>query len=260
MITAGCDIGSLTTKAVILNKTRVLGHGVTRSTPDPEADLILVMNQALLGTGIAQEEIVYCIGTGYGRERIPFADKVVSELSCHAKGSKWLMPSVRTIIDVGGQDCKAMHLDAQGNIEKFCTNDKCAAGTGRFLEVMAKLIGVELEDLGKLAGEAREPIQLAATCTAWCQAEVITKLNLKVPKADIAAGVNNAMAARVAIVAKAAGVEKDVCMTGGVAKNVGVLKALEEHLAVPMRRLRADPQIIGALGAAVVARETMEGK
>jgi predicted CoA-substrate-specific enzyme activase len=153
-----------------------------------------------------------------------------------------------------------MHLDAQGNIEKFCTNDKCAAGTGRFLEVMAKLIGVELEELGKLASEARDPIQLAATCTAWSQAEVICKLNLKVPKADIAAGINNAMAARVAILAKAAGIEKDVCMTGGVAKNVGVLKAMEEQLDVPMRRLGVDPQIVGALGAAVIAKENIGGK
>jgi (R)-2-hydroxyacyl-CoA dehydratese activating ATPase len=260
MITAGCDIGSLTTKAVILNNTKVMGHGVTRSTPNAEADLNKVMEEALGRARVDIKDISFCVGTGYGRERIPFADKVASELVCHARGAKWLMPSVRTIIDVGGQDCKAMHLDAQGNIEKFCTNDKCAAGTGRFLEVMAKLIGVELEDLGKLAGEAREPIQLAATCTAWCQAEVITKLNHKVPKADIAAGVNNAMAARVAILAKAAGVEKDVCMTGGVAKNVGVLKGLEEHFDVPMRRLRVDPQIVGALGAAVIAKETVGGK
>ncbi len=260
MITAGCDIGSLTTKVVVLNKTRVLDFAVARSHYDPVVGITEVMDRVLESTGIDMKDIAYCVGTGYGRERIPFADKAVSELACHARGAKWLMPSVRTIIDVGGQDCKAMHLDARGNIEKFCANDKCASGTGRFLEVMAKLIGVELEDLGKLAGEARDPIQLAATCTAWCQAEVICKLNLKVPKADIAAGINNAMAARVAMLAKAAGVEKDVCMTGGVAKNVGVLKALEVHLEVPMRRLRVDPQIVGALGAAVIAKESMEGK
>jgi (R)-2-hydroxyacyl-CoA dehydratese activating ATPase len=259
MITAGCDIGSLTTKAVILNNTRVLGFAVTRSTFDPVIGATEVMDKVLKDAGLTMKDIGFCVGTGYGRERIPFANKAVSEIACHAKGAKWLMPSVRTIIDVGGQDCKAMHLDAKGNIEKFCTNDKCASGTGRFLEVMAKLIGVELGDLGKLAGEARSPIQLSATCTAWSQAEVICKLNLKVSKADIAAGINNAMAARVAILAKAAGVEKDVCMTGGVAKNVGVLKALEESMDVPMRRLRVDPQIVGALGAAVIAKESMGG-
>jgi len=260
MITAGCDIGSLTTKVVLLNNTKVLGYAVARSHYDPVVGVTEVMDKVLKSTGIDRKDIGYCVGTGYGRERIPFANKVTSEISCHVKGAKWLMPSLRTIIDVGGQDCKAMHLDVQGNIEKFCTNDKCAAGTGRFLEVMAKLIGVELEELGKLAAEARDPIQLAATCTAWSQAEVICKLNLKVPKADIAAGINNAMAARVAILAKAAGIEKDVCMTGGVAKNVGVLKALEEQLDVPMRRLRVDPQIVGALGAAVIAKENLGGK
>jgi len=260
MITAGCDIGSLTTKAVILNNTKVLGFAVTRSTFDPVAGATEVMDKVLKDAGLKMKDIGFCVGTGYGRERIPFANKAISEIACHAKGAKWLMPSVRTIIDLGGQDCKAMHLDAKGSIEKFVTNDKCASGTGRFLEVMAKLIGVELGDLGKLAGEARGPIQLSATCTAWSQAEVIVKLNLKVPKADIAAGINNAMAARVAILAKAAGVEKDVCMTGGVAKNVGVLKALEESMDVPIRRLRVDPQIVGALGAAVIAKESMGGK
>jgi (R)-2-hydroxyacyl-CoA dehydratese activating ATPase len=250
----------LTTKAVILNSTRVLGFAVTRSHFDPVIGVTEVMEKVLKSTKLDMKDIAYCVGTGYGRERIPFAQKAVSEIACHAKGAKWLMPSVRTIIDVGGQDCKAMHLDTKGNIDKFCTNDKCAAGTGRFLEVMAKLIGVGLEELGKLSGDARNPIQLASTCTAWSQAEVVVKLNLKFPKADIAAGINNAMAARVAILAKAAGVEKDVCMTGGVAKNVGVLKALEEQLDLPMRRLRVDPQIVGALGAAVIAKESVGGK
>ena len=124
---------------------------------------------------------------------------------------------------------------------------------------MAKLIGVELEELGPLTEQARNPIQLAAVCTAWSQAEVITKLNLNYSKADIAAGINNAMAGRVAILAKAVGLEKDVCMTGGVAKNIGVVRAMEEQLGVPMRRLRVDPQIIGALGAAVIAKESIGG-
>ena len=259
MITAGCDIGSLTTKAVILNNTRVLAFAVARSHYDPVVGVTEVMNKVLKSAGIEMKDIGFCVGTGYGRERIPFAQKSVSEISCHAKGAQWLMPSVRTIIDVGGQDCKAMHVDAKGNIEKFVTNDKCASGTGRFLEVMAKLIGVELEDLGQLAEQARNPIQLSAVCTAWSQAEVVTKLNLKYSKADIAAGINNAMASRVAILAKAAGVEKDVCMTGGVAKNIGVLRAMEEQLGVPMRRLRVDPQIVGALGAAVIAKESIGG-
>lgn len=257
-IVAGCDIGSLTTKAVLLNNTKILGFAVARSHFDPVVGTTEVMDKVLKTSGLSMKDIACCVGTGYGREMIPFAQKAVSEIVCHAKGAKWLMPSVRTIIDVGGQDCKAMHLDARGNIEKFCTNDKCASGTGRFLEVMARLIGVGLDELGILSGDARNPIQLAAACTAWSQAEVIFSLNQNIPKPDIAAGVNNAMAARVGILAKAAGIEKDVCMTGGVAKNAGVLKALEEQLDVPIRRLRVDPQIVGALGAALLAREMMQ--
>ncbi|PKN04201.1 MAG: 2-hydroxyglutaryl-CoA dehydratase [Deltaproteobacteria bacterium HGW-Deltaproteobacteria-9] len=260
MIVAGCDIGSLTTKAVILNNTKIIGYAVTKSTFDPVACATKVMETVLKTAGLTMNDVAFCVGTGYGRERIPFVDKAVSELACHARGAHWLMPQVKSIIDVGGQDCKAMRLDAKGEIVKFITNDKCAAGTGRFLEVMAKLLGVELEELGKLTSHARDPIHLAATCTAWAQAEVIVHLNAKKPKADIAAGINNAMAARVAILARSVGIEKDVCMTGGVAKNIGVLEAMEKQLNIPIRRLKLDPQVIGALGAAVLAKQKMEGK
>ena len=260
MITAGCDIGSLTTKAVVLNDRKILGYAVTKSTFDPVVGATEVMEKALQDARVEKEAISYCVGTGYGRERIPFANAVASELTCHARGAQWLMPSVRTIIDVGGQDCKAMRLNGKGDMEKFMTNDKCASGTGRFLEVMAKLLGVELEELGKISAQASEPISLPAVCTAWSQAEVIVKLNMKVPKADIAAGINNAMAERIAMLTRSVGIESDVCMTGGVAKNVGVLKALEEQLAMPIRRLRVDPQIVGAIGAAVIAKEKMGGK
>ena len=260
MIAAGCDIGSLTTKAVILNHNKVIGYAITKSTFDPVIGANEVMEKVFKSTGVDRKDISYCVGTGYGRERIQFANSVASELTCHAKGAHWLIPSVRTVIDVGGQDCKAMRLDTEGDLEKFMTNDKCASGTGRFLEVMAKLLGVELEELGKISAQAREPISLPAVCTAWSQAEVIVKLNMKVPKADIAAGINNAMAERISMLTRSVGIEKDICMTGGVAKNVGVLKALEEHLSMPIRRLRVDPQIVGAIGAAVIAKEKMGGK
>lgn len=260
MIAAGCDVGSLTTKAVILDNTRIIGHALIRSSFNPEKSASEVMDMALSTAGITLNDIGFCVGTGYGRERIGFVGKAVSEIACHAKGAHWLLPSVRTIIDIGGQDCKAIRLDDKGNIARFVTNDKCASGTGRFLEVMAKLLGVELEELGKLSSSARNPISLAATCTAWAQAEVIMHLNTNTSKADLAAGINNAMATRVAILAKSVGVEKDVCMTGGVAKNSGVVSAMEKGLNVPIRRLRVDPQVMGALGAAVFAREKLGGK
>jgi len=260
MIAAGCDVGSLTTKAVILNNTKILSHALIRSSFNPEKSASEVMDMALNSAGICMKDIGFCVGTGYGRERIPFVGKAVSEIACHAKGAHFLLPSIRTIIDIGGQDCKAIRIDGKGDVVKFFTNDKCASGTGRFLEVMAKLLGVELEELGRLSSQATSPVTLAATCTAWAQAEVIVHLNTNATKADLAAGINAAMAARVAILARSVGVERDVCMTGGVAKNIGVLEALEKQLGVPIRRLRVDPQVMGALGAAVFAREKMGGR
>lgn len=259
MIVAGCDVGSLTTKAVILNQKSILGHAIVNSTFRPEESAREVMEKALAASGLSIGDIKFCVGTGYGRDRVPFVGKVVSEIACHAKGAHWLLPSVRTVIDIGGQDCKAIKVDARGNVVKFFTNDKCAAGTGRFLEVMAKLMGLSLDELGRLSDQAGEALQLASTCTVWAQAEVVHHLNAKKSKADIAASVNRAMAGRVAILARSVGTEKDVCMTGGVAKNMGVTSSLEKLLGVNIRRLRQDPQIIGALGAAVFARERMEG-
>lgn len=260
MIAAGCDVGSLTTKAVILNNTRIISQAVAKSSFNPEDSATEVMQSALTAAGLGMGDIGFCVGTGYGRERIPFVGKAVSEIACHAKGVHWLLPTVRTIIDIGGQDCKAIRLDAKGNVVKFITNDKCASGTGRFLDVMAKVLGVGIDELGGLSARAADPVALAATCTAWAQAEVIVHLNAGTSREDIAAGISDAMAARVAILARAVSIEKDVCMSGGVAKNTGVLKSLENQLNVPIRRLRIDPQVVGALGAAIFAREKMEGR
>lgn len=257
MIAAGCDVGSLTTKAVVLNGSAILGYAIIPSTFKPEESGRKVLDMALDRANLSREDIAFCVGTGYGRERMSFVDKAVSEIACHARGAHFLLPSVRTVIDIGGQDCKAVRLDAKGNILKFVTNDKCAAGTGRFLEVMAKLLQVSLEELGKLSSRAEEPLVIASTCTVWAQAEVIHHLNAKKTTADIAAAVNQAMAGRVAVLARSVGIEKDVSITGGVAKNTGVMSAMEKLLGARLRRLRIDPQLIGALGAAVHAREKL---
>ncbi|HON38881.1 MAG: acyl-CoA dehydratase activase [Desulfomonilia bacterium] len=253
MIVAGCDVGSLTSKAVILNDKTMLSHAVVRSSFRPGDSARAVMDQALDVAGLKMDEVRYCVGTGYGREKIPFVNKVYSEIACHARGARHLMPSVRTVIDIGGQDCKAIRLDDSGAVVKFVTNDKCAAGTGRFLDVMARLLGVNLDELGSLSAQAQAPLSLASTCTVWAQAEVIHHLNENTPIADIAAAVNQAMAGRVAILARSVGIDREVCMTGGVAKNTGVLTYLEKLLDVKIRRLRIDPQIVGALGAAFYA-------
>ena len=259
MIVAGCDIGSLTSKAVILNNRNILSQAVMRSSFRPDESARKVMDKALADAGIGMDELSCCVGTGYGREKIPFVDRVFSEIACHAKGARHLMPAVRTVIDIGGQDCKAIRLDDRGSVVKFITNDKCAAGTGRFLDVMARLLGVDPDRLGRLSARAGRPLSLASTCTVWAQAEVIHHLNENTPIADIAAAVNQAMAGRVAILARSVGLQPEVCMTGGVAKNVGVVAHLEKLLDVKIRRLRIDPQIIGAFGAALYAGETSGG-
>jgi predicted CoA-substrate-specific enzyme activase len=260
MITAGCDVGSLTAKAVILNSRSILGYEVIKAKSNPEESAGEVMEKAAAKAGISKSDIACCIGTGYGRSHIPFAEAAVSEITCHAKGARFLMPSVRTVIDIGGQDCKAIRIDKDGKVANFITNDKCAAGTGRFLEVMSGILGVNLSDLGPMNERARTELILSSTCTVWTQAEVIQLLNMQIPVDDIGAAVNVAMAKRVAILAKAVGLERDVCMTGGVAKNTGVVKSMEKLINTGIKRLREDPQIMGALGAAVIAQERLVAK
>jgi len=256
MITAGCDVGSLTSKAVLMKNKRIIGSYITKSRVKPEVSAREAMQGALQQAGISEDQITCCVGTGYGREKIPFVNVAVSEIACHGKGAKWLMPSVRTIIDIGGQDCKAMKIDASGKVIKFITNDKCASGTGRFLEVMARVLGINIEDLGRMSRKAKTPVILASTCTVWAQADVIKYLNSGYALEDIGAGINTAMANRIAILANTIKAEKDISMTGGVAKNEGVVTTLSKTLGQKIKVARkADPQLAGAIGAALFAEE-----
>jgi predicted CoA-substrate-specific enzyme activase len=259
MITAGCDVGSLTSKAVIMKDHRIVAQEVIRSRTKPAESAVAVMDSALQKAGMTLADISFCVGTGYGRDRIPFIQEAVSEISCHARGARWLLPTVKTVIDIGGQDCKAMRIDKDGKIVKFITNDKCASGTGRFLEVMARLINVSLDDLGELSARAKAPITMANACTVWAQADVIQHLNDGLAAEDIGAGINNAMASRMAVLANNIGLERDLCMTGGVAKNAGVVAALEKLLGMTIKRIKkVDPQLVGAVGAALIAGDKLE--
>jgi predicted CoA-substrate-specific enzyme activase len=256
MKTAGCDVGSLTAKAVILDGGRVVGHAVSKSRAHPGESARRVMGAALEKAALDMQALDAIVGTGYGRDRIDFVHATRSEIACHAKGARHLVPSARMILDIGGQDCKAILLDPGGGVDRFVTNDKCAAGTGRFLEVMAQVLDLSLEELGTLGRRGRHPVNLAATCTVWAQADVIRFVNDSVPAADTAAGVCTAMAQRTAVLVNSLGTVQNLCMTGGVAKNPGVVKALEAQLGVrikPVRKL--DPQLTGALGAALWAHE-----
>ena len=253
---AGCDVGSLTSKAVIMKNRRIIGSHVIKSKPKPQESAQAVMEGALAAAGLSMQDINYCIGTGYGREKIPFIDEAVSEISCHGIGARWLLPTVETVIDIGGQDCKTMKIDKNGQVSRFTANDKCASGTGRFLEVMARVLGVDIDELGRFSAASKAPIILASTCTVWAQADVIKYLNSGVPVEDIGAGINTAMAQRVAILVNSIKPEGDVFMTGGVAKNVGVVSTLEKLIGRKVKKARkADPQIAGAIGAALLSME-----
>ncbi len=257
---AGCDVGSLTSKAVIMSDGKIISSAIIKSKARPWESADAVMKEALDSAKLSMIDIAFCVGTGYGREKISFVNGTSSEIACHARGARWLIPNVRTVIDIGGQDCKAVKLDGRGNMVKFITNDKCASGTGRFLEVMAKVMGVELDALSALSEKSKNPVTFATACTVWAQADVIQHINDGVPIEDIAAGINTAMAARMAVLAGNIGVEREVCMTGGVAKNFGVVRALEKILGVKIRRVvKADPQLAGAIGAALIAREKIGG-
>jgi len=261
MITAGIDIGSITAKAAVLEEGRILGTKVMFTGYNSRQAGQAVLGELIAEIGIAREKINAIIATGYGRNSVDFADKAITEITCHAAGAHFIDPLVRFIIDIGGQDCKTMKLDKDGNVGRFSANDKCASGTGRFLEVMAKVLGIDIEELGKLSGKAKMPITLASTCTVWAQADVIKYINSGVSVEDIGAGINTAMAQRVAILVNTVKPEGDILMTGGVAKNIGVVTTLEKLIGRRIKLARkADPQIAGAIGAALISMEKINGK
>lgn len=255
-LVAGCDVGSLATKAVIMENRRIKAFTIMKSGPRPAESARNALDKVLSEAGVQNSDIMYCVGTGYGREKIPFVNESLSEISCHGKGAQFLVPSTRSVIDIGGQDCKVIKLDAKGNLVKFITNDKCASGTGRFLDVMAKVMNIPVSELGDLSAKGHDPITLASMCTVWAQADVIKHINERRPAEDICAGINAAMANRVAMLANAMHLDNDICMTGGVAKNKGVVHALSRILGKRIKEIRqADPQLTGAIGAALFALE-----
>ena len=255
MYFAGCDVGSLSAEAVILKDSRIISTEIIRVRPRPEQSAGDVTKAALAKAGLCLDDIDCCISTGYGRENIPFADSNVSEISCHGRGAQWLVPSVRTVIDVGGQDCKAISVDENGSLVNFVMNDKCAAGTGRFLEGMGKTLGIGLEAFGTLSFKSKKVLPITSICSVFTEIEALSFVNEGESLPDIVAGINQAMAYRIKALVGRIGIHKEVCFTGGVAKNPGVVKSIEETLGIVVVDLPEDPQIVGALGAALFARE-----
>lgn len=260
MIVAGCDVGSLTGKAVILNNAEILSYSIVPTTPKPERTARNAMDEALQKGNLVLEDIEYIVGTGYGRVKIPFANSEISELTCHGKGAHSIAPSIRTIIDVGGQDCKVIKVDKNGKILDFAMNDKCAAGTGRFLEVMAKTLELKLEELGPISLQSKNQAKITAQCSVFAETEVVSLMADGVEVPDIVAGIHDAIASRIMSLVYRVGLEKDLTFTGGVAKNIGVVAYLEKRLGITTTKLSVDPQLMGALGAALTAKEQLLSK
>jgi len=259
MIVAGCDIGSTTGKAVILTDGQIASYSIVASTTKPEMTSKAAMEEAMGYLGlVSMEELDYIVGTGYGRLKVPFAKENISEITCHARGAVWLCPSIRTVVDIGGQDCKVMSIDGKGKVLEFVMNDRCAAGTGRFFEAMARVLQVDLEGLSKLALEGKNPAVITSQCSVFAESEVVTLVNEGRDLADISAGIHNSVASRLNSMVRKVGLVADVALTGGCAKNEGLAKALEQKLGVKVAKLPEDPQIVGALGAALIAEEKVQ--
>lgn len=256
MIVAGCDIGSLSAKAVIMEDDTILAHDLMRAGVRPSESASRVMEAVLEKAGMSMEDVVFIVGTGYGKEQIPFAKAVESEISCHAKGAYHLMPSARMVVDIGGQDAKATRLDDGGNVARYIYNDKCASGTGRFLEVMAEALEIPLDEMGATGALSTQKLLISNQCVIFAETEVVSLVNEGRETADIVNALHHALARRAASLAKSIEVAREVVMTGGVAKNSGVFNALAKALNVPVLAIDGiDPQIVGALGAALYARE-----
>ena len=250
--TLGIDVGSTASKCIMLKDGKeivaksLIDVGAGTSGPQRAIDAVLAE------AGMTREQMDYVLATGYGRNALMgLADKQMSELSCHAKGASFLFPEVHTVIDIGGQDVKVLHID-NGAMTNFQMNDKCAAGTGRFLDVMARVLEVKVEDLGLLGAMSTKKVGISSTCTVFAESEVISQLSMGTDKCDIIDGIHRSVAHRVTGLAHRIGVVPDVVMTGGVAQNQGVVNALQEELGV---EIKTSPltQYNGALGAAIMA-------
>ncbi len=254
---AGVDVGSTQTKAVILNEKKQI---IARSLVDTGANVIVAAENAyhtaLAEGGIREEEVEYVIGTGYGRYRVTFGNTQVTEISCHGRGAVHMFPNTRTVVDMGGQDTKAIRVNPKGEIIDFCMNDKCAAGTGRFLGAASNALGIPLADLGATALKAQKAVRITTTCTVFAESELLSWLGKGKKIEDILWGVHQSIGARSIALLRRVGVEEELTFTGGVAKNIGMIQALNEGLGLTVN-VSEDSHYMGALGAALFALDTI---
>jgi predicted CoA-substrate-specific enzyme activase len=252
MRTAGIDIGSITAKAAIFDSGKLLATKIIFTGYNAEIAGIKVYEEVLVEAGIAKNSIEKIVSTGYGRNSVNFVDRSYTEIMCHATGAHFLNPHIRSIIDIGGQDSKAILLDDKGKVKNFVMNDKCAAGTGRFLEVMARAMEVNLDDFGAMSIKSKQPSKISSLCTVFAESEVISLIAKGEQRQDIIAGIHESIAARVSSMVGRVGLQEPVMITGGVARNIGVIHALEKKLGM---KIEVSPyaQENGAIGAAILA-------
>jgi len=229
MVFAGIDVGSLTAECVLIDGDEVVSTSRQHVQPNPVDSATAVLDEALCGAGLERAVVRRAVATGYGRERlceVGLADEHVSEISCHGHGVFAMRPTVRTVVDIGGQDAKVIRVDEHGELQQFAMNDKCAAGTGHFLELMSRTLDVELGALGALALCSRHAAEMSSRCSIFVETEVIHDLQRGVSREDVAAGICKALAERVSALARRVHPEKELAMTGGVAKNLAVRREL----------------------------------
>ena len=259
MYVLGIDSGSTSTNAVIMDQDRKMkAFSVVRTGAKSGESAEKVLEDVLEKAGLSREDISWIVSTGYGRVSIPFADENVTEISCHGKGAHYFNPQIRTILDIGGQDSKAIKLSENGEVKDFVMNDKCAAGTGRFLEMIARTLEVSLDELGAIALTSTEEIEITSMCSVFAESEVISLIANNKEKNDISNGVCNAIAGKAYGLLRRVGLEPGFMMTGGVAKNPGVVCAVEKKLGEKLY-ICEEPEIVGATGAALYALEQYEG-
>ncbi len=253
IVTAGVDVGSVSSQAVIVVDDELYAFSSQRTGSNSPDSADRAMRWALEGTGMTMDDLQYTIGTGYGRVNVPFADRAITEIACHGRGAVYMYGgTVRTVLDMGGQDCKAIHTDERGRVTRFLMNDKCAAGTGRGMEVFADLLGVSVEQIGDMSLDVDEdPPPVSSTCVVFAKSEATSLLRSGWPREKVLAAYCSAMARRIVSLLERIEVERDVAITGGIAKNRGVTTRLEKLLGLEILDTRYDTQIAGALGAAL---------
>jgi predicted CoA-substrate-specific enzyme activase len=255
---AGVDVGSTQTKAVIVDETRTI---VARSLIDTGANVTRAGENAFVAAlkagGLPREAIGYVVGTGYGRYKVTFGDAQITEITCHARGAHSVFPRTRTVIDMGGQDTKAIKVGPDGSVMDFSMNDKCAAGTGRFLSAAAEVTGMSLGDIGPMSLEAKNPVRLTSVCTVFVESDIMSYLAQRKKVEDILGGVHKAIATRTMALVRRVGVEEEITFTGGVSRNIGMVRALEAVLDHSIN-VSEEGHFMGALGAALFALERAE--